>query len=152
MTSKLKPILTIVRGLPGSGKSSYVRKLAANTGAMLIEPDALLVTGGEYCYTQRLFNVACVFSLELLQKIGEAGADVIYADVLAARAYVRDVIHAYRNGNRRSFSHSETGFSIVVIDMPLLTVDESMARNRHQVRREDIERMSTEWEPGAVKP
>lgn len=28
MTQKLKPILTIVRGLPGSGKSTYARKLA----------------------------------------------------------------------------------------------------------------------------
>ena len=147
MTSKLKPVLTIVRGLPGSCKSTYARKLAAKTGAMLIEPDALLVAGGVYCYNQRLFNVACDFSLELLQKIGEAGADVIYADVLAARAYVRDVIHAYRTGNRRSFSHSETGFSIVVIDMPLLTVDESLACNRHAVRREDVERMAATWEP-----
>jgi predicted ABC-type ATPase len=147
MTSKPKPILTIVRGLPGSGKSTYARNLADETGAMILEPDALLVVGGEYCYNQRLFNVACDFSLELLQKIGEAGADAIYADVLARRAYVRDVIHAYRNGNRRSFHHSETGFSIAVIDMPLLTVDESMARNRHHVRREDIEHMAATWEP-----
>ena len=41
-----KPILTIVRGLPGSGKSTYARKLAAETGCTLIEPDALLVKGG----------------------------------------------------------------------------------------------------------
>ena len=142
-----KPILTIVRGLPGSGKTTYARKLAAETGCTLIEPDALLVKDGVYRYNQGLFNVACDFSLELLQKIGEAGADVIYADVLAARAYVRDVIHAYRNGNRRSFSHSETAYTIRVIDMPLLTVDESMARNKHGVRREDIERMAREWEP-----
>lgn len=146
----MKPILTIltiVRGLPGSGKSSYARALAAKTGAILIEPDSLIVRGGLYGYDQKLFDVACDFSLELLQKIGEAGADAIYADVLARRAYVRDVIHAYRNGNRRSFHHSETGFSIAVIDMPLLTVDESMARNRHAVRREDIERMAATWEP-----
>ena len=48
MTSKPKPILTIVRGLPGSGKSTYARKLADETGAMLIEPDALLMRGGVY--------------------------------------------------------------------------------------------------------
>ena len=41
-----KPILTIVRGLPGSGKSTYARKLAAETGCTLIEPDALLVKDG----------------------------------------------------------------------------------------------------------
>jgi hypothetical protein len=31
--------------------------------------------------------------------------------------------------------------------MPLLTVKESMARNKHNVRREDVERMARDWEP-----
>ena len=30
---------------------------------------------------------------------------------------------------------------------PLLTVEQSLARNRHNVRREDIERMAAQWEP-----
>ena len=32
-----------------------------------------------------------------------------------------------------------------------LTVDESMARNRHAVLRKDIERMAKEWEPWEEK-
>lgn len=142
-----KPILTIVRGLPGSGKSSYARRLSAETGAMLIEPDALIVRGGVYCYDHRFFLTACDFSLDILRKIAETGADAIYADVLATKAYVDDVINAYWDGNLGAFIYGVSGFSVVVHDMPLLTVEESMARNRHAVRREDIERMAATWEP-----
>ena len=147
MTSKPKPILTIVRGLPGSGKSSYARKLSAETGAILIEPDSLLVHAGIYCYDQKFFATACDFSLDILRKIGETGADAIYADVLATKEYVNDVINAYWDGNLGAFIYGVSGFSVVVHDMPLLTVDESMARNRHDVRRDDIERMAATWEP-----
>lgn len=147
MTSKPKPILTIVRGLPGSGKSSYARALAAKTGAMLIEPDALIVRGGVYCYDPRFFLTACDFSLDILRKIAETGADAIYADVLATKEYVNDVIYAYRDGNLSSFVYGVGDFTFIIHDMPLLTVEESMARNRHAVRREDIERMAREWEP-----
>lgn len=150
----MKPILTIltiVRGLPGSGKSSYARALAAKTGAILIEPDSLIVRGGLYGYDQKLFDVACDFSLDIMRKIGEIGADVIYADVLATKAYVDDVINAYWDGNLGAFIYGVSGFSVVVHDMPLLTVEESMARNRHAVRREDIERMAATWEPWEEK-
>jgi len=33
-----RPILTVVRGLPGSGKSTYARNLAAKTGAIRATP------------------------------------------------------------------------------------------------------------------
>ena len=135
----IKPILTIVRGLPGSGKSAYARKLAAETGAMLIEPDALLVRGGDYWYTLGRRKKARVRCLQMLMGAATMGADVIYADVLSKVGTVKDLSQLYAIDAR--------GAKLRVIDMPLLTVDESMARNKHRVRREDIERMAREWEP-----
>jgi len=132
------PVLTIVRGLPGSGKSTYAHNLAAETGVMLIEPDALLVRGGVYDYTEARYYAAVRKSWCMVQHAAEGRADVVYVDVLSRLIDVKYVISWYAN---------QDGYGVTVVDMPLLTVKESMARNKHNVRREDVERMARDWEP-----
>lgn len=134
----MRPKLTIVRGLPGSGKTTFARKLAAETGAMLIEPDALMVTGGVYEYTPLKYKVAIEDCMEILYQISSIECDVIYCDVLPTANSVRHIIQEFANWRRIDYA---------VIDMPHLTVEESLSRNRHNVRREDIERMAAAWEP-----
>jgi len=134
-----KPILTIIRGLPGSGKTIAALFLARHKGVMVIEPDALLVEGFEYHYTPERYYLAKRFSLEMVTICGIMGCDVVYADVLPTIADVEQVINAYCLAWAKP--------QIKVVEQQLMTVEESLARNCHHVRREDIERMAREWQP-----
>lgn len=139
-------ILTIFRGLPGSGKSTMASSLAKKTGAMVIEPDALLVVDGVYAYSERRYREA-VKACELILRyagMGWMGADVIYADVLPTVADVDRVIKSYRfEGDER--------FIVKVISLAT-TADDAILTNRHNVAEEDIRRMERDWEayPGEL--
>ncbi len=139
-------ILTIFRGLPGSGKSTMASSLAKKTGAMVIEPDALLVVDGVYAYSERRYREA-VKTCELILRyvgMGWMGADVIYADVLPTVADVDRVIKSYRfEGDER--------FIVKVISLAT-TADDAILTNRHNVAEEDVRRMERDWEayPGEL--
>lgn len=130
------PTLHIFRGLPGSGKSTAARKLAAETGAILIEPDALLVQDGVYWYTPERYSMACIYAKTMIENAKHVGADAIYADVLPTRESVEGVLFRLRDSDN---------YRVVVHDLKI-TPEESKLRNRHNVRPEDIDRMAQEWE------
>jgi hypothetical protein len=136
--------LTIFRGLPGSGKSTRARALAAQTGAILIEPDALLMVDGKYLYTPARYKQACNNARICLTALtGYDGGDdcdvvlpdIIYADVLPTRQDVQHIIDAMDIPLQ----------NIEVIDCKI-TPAQSKQRNVHHVRTEDIMRMAKTWE------
>lgn len=136
--------LTIFRGLPGSGKTTRAREIAAQTGAILIEPDALLVQDGIYQYSPERYAMAvmqCESLIDMLTYFDgplDDGSvlvpDIIYADVLPRRADVQRVINQYWFPPK-----------VEVIDC-MITPKESLRRNRHNVKPEDIKRMAEQWE------
>lgn len=126
--------LTIVRGLPGSGKTRYAEMIAGKTGAIVVEPDRFLVTNGEYQFTESRFASAIIASWNAVSNAGCAGADCIYADVLPTREDIRAVINAYAEG---------ANVRVVCLDS---TFEDSCAFNIHHVRLEDIRRMERDWE------
>ena len=129
------PILHIFRGLPGSGKSTAARKLAAETGAILIEPDMLLVEDGKYQYTPGRFAAAFASALNLVYNISaQCYADIIFADCLPRTMEVDKVI-----------ANISGIYEVVVHDLKI-TPEESKLRNLHNVRPEDIDRMAQAWE------
>jgi hypothetical protein len=140
--------LTIVRGLPGSGKSTYARKLAAETGAVLVEPDALLVEDGTYNYTPGRYGKAVDVAHAIVEACACIGADCIYADVLPT---VVDVCFVARN--YLPFARRGHRPRLEIVEMPSIGVEESLRRNRHGVRPEDVARMAERWEhhPDAVR-
>lgn len=131
-------VLHVFRGLPGSGKSTAARKLAAEIGAILIEPDALLVQDGKYQYTPNDYRIAVFVTGWVLRVLAEwSGCDVIYADVLPK---LEDVWRI--DGIVRAYIPNIARF---VHDLKI-TAEESKLRNRHNVNPADIDRMAKEWE------
>ena len=128
--------LHIFRGLPGSGKSSAARKLAAETGAILIEPDALLIRDGRYDYSPKRFRDASIIAHYLVYSASKLCADIVFADVLPQRYEVETVI---------DYLFLKKYYTVIVHDLKI-TAEESKARNIHHVRPEDIDRMAREWE------
>ncbi len=136
-----RPFLTIVRGLPGMGKSTRARKYAEESGALLIEPDMFLTSHGEYIYNDVRYRQACGQAFTCIRVAAIMCADVVYADVLPKRDDVIAVVREYNNNTRGDDA------IVNVIEMGAIDAALSFQRNRHNVKREDIEAMALEWEP-----
>ncbi len=134
------PTLTIFRGLPGSGKSTMAATLAKKTGAIVVEPDALLAVNGRYAYTPERYRRAVQCCADLLRLVGPEGmgADAIYSDVLPTVADVAAVVSAYN-------PKKSTAVSVAVFSLAA-TADDALLTNRHDVREEDVRRMERDWE------
>lgn len=146
-------LLTIVRGLPGSGKSTKALELYKQGAGLLIEPDACLNVDGVYTYTPGRMNNArarlegAIFELSLERlwskrtQIDTISIPIIYADCLPK---IDDVLCLIVN----------TGYvymkdRVRVIDC-IITKEQSIERNIHNVRIEDIQQMNNEWEPWSI--
>lgn len=137
-----RPYLTIIRGLPGMGKSTRARKYAEESGALLVEPDMFITRHGEYGYTPIAWHEAMACALRVVHVAAENGCDVVFADVLPRRKHVEHIIRMYDE-----HCSVEGGAIVNVIEMGPVDAALSFQRNRHSVKREDVERMALEWEP-----
>ena len=136
-----RPFLTIIRGLPGMGKSTRARKYAEESGALLVEPDMFLTNHGEYIYSEARYRQAVGQAFTAVRVAAMACADAVYADVLPKREDVRRVIEEYNQNTRGEDA------IVNVIEMGPVDAALSFQRNRHNVKREDVEKMALEWEP-----
>lgn len=129
------PTLTIIRGLPGSGKSTLARKIAAETGAIHIEPDMFCIQDGEYRYEKEKYYRAVKMAHFVVSHLsGTLGCDIIFADVLP------------QIGQVASFRYLiPSNYKLVVNDLHI-SKEESLKRNKHNVSPEDIEAMAAAWQ------
>ena len=130
--------LTVIRGLPGSGKSTLGRRLAAESGAIFVEPDMFLLHGGKYFYTANRYEDAVKKALFFIK---HAECDVVYADVLPTLADVLRVHNAYFWCQTDATVHHE--FRLIALR---ISVEEALARNVHHVNEDDIRRMADSWQ------
>lgn len=147
-----KPLITIVRGFPGSGKTLFGRSLAARQNGLFVEPDIVLYDrDSNYCYTPAIYRRAEAAAKNILTAYFEGGGTfAVYADVLPRKHdvwyFLRGLEMSTRWGLRIWDPDERHAFDHKVIDMPKITMEESRARNDHNVCDEDLKWMFENWE------
>jgi len=132
--------MTIMRGLPGSGKSTKAKKIAAETGAIIVSADNFFVGhDGVYRFEP--------------SRIGDAHASC-YEGAVNAVTRGNSVIVDNTNTQKWEFQkYVELSIATGMV-INIVTVydgglsDEALARrNTHDVPVEAIARMRARWEP-----
>lgn len=106
------PTLHIFRGLPGSGKSTQARKLAAELGAIFIEADMFHVSDGTYCFNIRRARDVCRDMPHLIGVFTAYGMDIVYAGVLPTEKaihHIADPCHSWGYDIRITTCREEYG-------------------------------------------
>lgn len=120
--------------MPGSGKSTLAKQ-KADLGAIHIEPDMFCIIDGFYIYTEEGYREACITAKSMVRQLAwKFHCDIIYSDVLSTRKDVEEII-----------SQVPSYYQIEVIDL-VINKEEASKRNIHNVKREDLEKMSNSWE------
>ena len=65
--------LTIIRGLPGSGKSTYAKK---NYNCLILEQDMFFIRNGQYCYNANSIRRAVEWCKSMCEHALQLGMDV----------------------------------------------------------------------------
>ena len=88
--------LTIVRGIPGSGKSTWAKQ---HCQCMLVENDMFLYENGKYIWTperqQRAIDLCFTITADLLAK----GIDVVVCNTFTKRSYITKYIALAKESN-----------------------------------------------------
>lgn len=127
----------IIRGLPGSGKSTMAKELAGVDGVIHSTDDYRYVNG-IYVYDrsknaqnhQKCFEAFCV---SLAAQIPVVIHDGVNSKLIYFTRYIQAAKRA--------------GYEVTVMQIPHITAAAAAARNIHGLSESNIQRMIDEWEP-----
>lgn len=131
--------LYIVRGLPGSGKSIFAKKLATDLNCMHIETDMYWMVDGVYCFDAKRLGAAHEWCMDTaLIQISNGNS------VVVSNTFVTDrTIRAYLNDPSCDFHNIDENYNVVVYEMT------GQYGNIHNVPQETLDRMARSWVPNS---
>lgn len=137
--SPARPGLVLVAGLPASGKSVFVRALAARSGAVAISSDIirLALTDGSPSYSASESAMLYGLMVALARRLLEAG-----------QAVVVDATSLYPEGRARTLAAAPPGVVTVLV---WTTVDETTAAARFAARVARLDPNDTSAADAAVR-
>lgn len=126
----------VMRGIPGSGKSTIARNLAGSTGK-IHSTDDYFMKNGEY-----------VFEPKDLRRNHQLNFEAFKADLALG---VSPVIVDNTNTQRWEFQNyveaaEAAGYEVEVVNIPHIDPKLAAQRNTHGVPEEAIRRMLSRWE------
>ena len=132
-------IMYIMRGLPGSGKSSVARELGK--GGAILSTDDFFMIEGEYKYDPSMIGYAHTWNQGRADQAIKAGVSPIVIDNTnvagwQAKPYVE---RAVANGYRVEVKEPTTSWKF--------NAEELAEKNTHEVPLDVIQQMVRDWEP-----
>lgn len=125
----------IMRGLPGSGKSTYAKKQYPEYEYCSM--DNFFIKNGEYKYDAKKIFPAVNYCKNKFQKAIEAGKNIVVDNTnLTKKEYIDYIKIA-----------NENGYDVIVYSFVGLTAKESFEFNSHGVPLEKCEQMEKKYQP-----
>lgn len=129
----------VVRGLPGSGKSTRAGQLAAG-GGVVHSADDFFMLNGEYLFDVSRIKEAHEWNFAKFCQSLEKGVEVVVCDNTNSRAW-------------EYFHYIEAawwyGYQVEIESMDMISAEDSAARTVHNVPIEFIQKLINQWEPDA---
>ena len=123
--------MTILRGIPGAGKSFFARPLL-DAGAALASADSFFMVEGEYIFNPALIGQAHGFCFKTALAAVQSGRDVVVDNTATSIAEIAPYMLL---GTSHDYQ-----VEIVLVQPP--SVEIAAARNTHGVPAEVVQRMA----------
>ena len=145
----------ILRGLPGMGKSTIAKLLAAEAAGDVYEQDAVVticsadeyfVKDGVYQWFRQGVHTAHVRCQDKFLQALNRDAGIV--NVVWPNVVIVDNTNVKHSDYKFYVEEAKThGFEVFVLAVGTLDVETSYARNKHGVPRETIQAMANRWQP-----
>ena len=137
-----------MRGIPGSGKSTVAKKLKGEHGVIHSTDDKFINQEGEYIFDKGLlhkyhnenYDDFCSSKYWFLWLYGNVGVDGGIETVIVDNTNI-----SYKEFSKYQHYATDAGYVVSIVSMPLISVETSMARNKHGVPEDAVRNMIRRW-------